>query len=291
MYDIHTGRHFSWLPRVNGTQRPVVSAHLGGELTSRFQISDTAFRTPEEHWQQAFQSVNEFRFPPDTVRSMLAAGQPDDLVDAAVDENRRFFMSQGGAFFHRFYHWDLLLSRRRYISFQLFYFDQLTRVFAPFYDLDFIDFVCSLPFAAIHRQHAYRAMLRDAFPELAKIPNTNDLPVLTSTKEVLRDFAATQYRRFVQKPLRRVLPLRRWIGHPMKHYGFALQGDSRAVLDHIMDSREKMSPYLDPDGVEAAVQRQLDGDNSTSMGLLGLSAFATTLDMLEDPYAAVRAWE
>ncbi|MFO8008367.1 MAG: asparagine synthase-related protein [Candidatus Brocadiia bacterium] len=291
MYDIHTSRHLSWLLGGRGQDRPVISAFLGGELSSRFQVSDTAFSTPEEQWQLAFGGFNSHRFSPQAARQMLSASLGAELVDQALGDNRRFFLDQEGPFFHRFYHWDLLLPRRRYVSFQLYFFEQITQVRAPFSDLEFVDFVCSLPFAAIHRQQAYRQMIRDHMPALAKIPNTNDLPLLTSTGGVLRDFLATQYKRFVRRPVQKVLPLRRWVGNPKDQYGLALQGESRGVLEHVLHNRARLAPYLDVDRLRRAVRRQLDGDNSVSLGLLGVSAFATALEMAEDPYRAVRAWQ
>jgi len=290
LFDIHTSRYLSWFDEPNGKLLPIVSAHLGGELTSRFQVSDTAFSTPEEQFDIAFGEANNYRFAPEIVRNMLGTEVNGDLANEAVLENKQFFMSQRTPFFHRYFNWDLLLSRRRYICYQLFHFEQFTRVIAPFYDLDFVDFICSLPFAALHKQHAYRTMLREHFPALARIPNTNDLPVLTSTREVLRDFANTQYRRFIRRPVQRVLPLKRWVGHPMEQYGFALQDASRAVLDHISENRELIAQYLDPERVQQAVGRQLKGDNSASIGLLAMSSFVTALEMLEDPSAAIRCW-
>ncbi len=290
MYDIHTSRHLSWLLDGRQDDRPVISAFLGGELTSRFQVSDTAFSTPEQQWRLAFEGVNSHRFSPESARNLLSPPLAAELVDQAVEQNRRFFLDHDGPFFHRFYHWDLLLPRRRYVSYQIYFFEQITRVRAPFSDLEFLDFVCSLPFAAIHRQQAYRAMMREHMPALAKIPNTNDLTVLPSTGGMLRDLLATQYRRFVRQPLRKVLPMRRWIGNPKEQYGLALQGESAAVLEHILSNRERLAPYLDMDRVQAAVEAQRAGDSSSSMGLLALSAVATALEMAEDPYRAVRAW-
>lgn len=289
--DIQPSRYLSLLDQSDRIDLPVVSAHLGGELTCRFQVPDTAFATADEQFEAAFRGANSFRFSREVLQEVMGNGVSADLPEEAVKENRRFFMSQDGPFFHRYYHWDLLLSRRRYICLQLLYMEQFTSVVAPFYDLDFVDFICSLPFAVISQQHAYRTMLRQHFPALAKIPNTNDLPVLTSTKEVLRDCAASQYRRFVQRPLHRLLRLRRWVGHPMEQIGFALRGGSRSVLEHILQNRDRIAPYLNPDKVQQALDRQLGGDSSGCMGLLGLSTFVTALEFLDDPYAALRAWQ
>lgn len=290
LYDIHTTRHFSWLFGREVCDWPVVSAFMGGELTSRFQISDTAFDTPHEHWELAWQQVNAYRFSPEQVRDLLSSGIPADIVQGSIAENKRPFVSDGGPFFHRFYKWDILGTRRRYISYQLVFFAQMTDVLAPFCDLEFVDFMCSLPFAAIHRQHAYRTMLREHFPDLARVPNTNDLPVLVGTREVLADFLATQYRRFIRQPLRKLVPARRRLGNPKDQYGFALQGESAGVLDHILATADLWDNFLEPSAVRMGVDRQRQGDNSGSIGLLGLSAFATALEMLENPESAYETW-
>lgn len=291
MYDCQTARYLSLLDQSFDKTLPHVSAHLGGELTSRFQISDKLYTTPEEHWALALKFANGYRFTPAQVAEMLGTGVPRDLAQTAVAENRQFFFSHPTPDFHRYFNWDLLQYRRRYIAFQLLYYEQFQEVIAPFYDLDFIDFVCSLPFAAVEGQQAYCVMMRKHFPALSRIPNTNtDTPLVSSTKEVLRDYVTSQYRRFVLSPVRKMVPSRRWVGHPMAQFGYALMGDSRPVLDHILVRREKMSAYLDPVAVEKAVQRQLQGDYSNSMGLLGLATFATALDMLDDPQSAIRVW-
>ncbi|MCK4374968.1 MAG: hypothetical protein KAX19_06545, partial [Candidatus Brocadiae bacterium] len=291
LYDIHTSRYLSLLANSRTDPILTVSGHLGGELTGRFHKSEAALLSPEEHFDLAFKEINGFRFSPALVRRMLAGGAAKDLVDGALDECRQFFLSHDGSHFQRFTNWDLCLYRRRFISFQLLYLEQLAPVIAPFYDLDFADFMCSLPFAALQRQRAYREMICRHLPSLARVRNTNDLPLVVTTRQVVEDFLGTQYRRFVRRPLNRLLRPRRWVPHPNLQYGFALSGQSRGVLDHLVANVDRMAPYLNPDQVRDAVNRQLDGDSSNSMGLLALSAFVTTLEMLDDPYSAVRAWE
>jgi len=290
MYDVHTGRFLSLMDLSGAEVIPTVSGHLGGELTGRFQISDARYATAEEHFALAFREVNMFRFPPDRLRFLVDGRAEASLVAESVEECRRFFLSHSGSPFQRLFHWDLLLSRRRYIAYQLVYYEQYAPVAAPFYDREFVDFMCSVPFAAVEGQRAYKEMLRRHMPALARVPNTNtDLPVLLSTRAVVGDLLRTQYRRFVQSPLRRVVRLRRWVGHPGSQYGYALQGASRPVLEHILRSLDRLGPFLDPDRVREAVERQLAGDHSFSMGLLALSTFATALEMLDDPHAAIRA--
>jgi len=292
MYDIHTGRFLSLLEQSEAGRRSTVSAHLGGELTSRFQISDTRFSTPEEHFRLAFAGVNQYRFTVETVRALLSDGLSEDLADEAVAESRRFFLDFDGPFFHRFLNWDLLVSRRRYISYQLLYYDQFQPVKAPFYDREFVDYMCSVPFAAVEGQRAYMQMMRRHMSDLARIPNTNtDLPVVVSTKAVVRDFLNSQYRRFLHRPLNRMLRLRRWNPHPQEQYGYALRGESKPVVDYVVDNRDRLAPYLRPGVLQDAVDRLWEGDNSQCMGLLGLSAFTTALEMLEDPRLALAAWE
>ena len=290
-YDIHTGRFLSLLDQSAGNGLMTVSAFLGGEFTSRFQIPDSAFSNPEEHYRLAFGEVNMYRFSPDRLGNLLSEAVPKELVDEALEENRQFFLSHPGPDFHRFFNWDLLVSRRRYIAYQLFYYEQFGRVRAPFYDRDFADFMCSLPFAAIEGQRAYLEMLRRHFPALARVPNTNtDLPVLISTREILRDFWKSQCKRFLQRPLKRIITPRSWIGHPMEQYGFALRGSSRGVLDHLLRNRESLGPYLDVRQVQEAASRLLAGDNSESMGLLALSTLATVLATAEAPGLALLPW-
>ncbi len=291
MYDIHTGRFLSLLELSGGEQIPTVSAHLGGEFTCRFQIPDTKFSTPDEHFRLAFEEVNSYRFAPDRLRRLMDGSPAADRVEDSVEDCRRFFVSHPGSYFQRFFNWDLLLYRRRYISYQLLYYEQFAPVIVPFYDRDFADFMCSVPFAAVEGQRAYLAMMRRYFPVLARVPNTNTaLPVLISTKAVVRDFVDSQYKRFFRRPLQRLLHPRRWVDHPNVQFGFALCGGSRAVLDHILASKERLAEYLNPQEVQEAVDRQVKGDHSSSLGLLSLSTFATALEMLEDPHAAVRAF-
>lgn len=292
LYDIHTGRYLSLSDQGGSHGLATVSGHLGGELTGRFHVPDTAFSSPQERFELAFKEINMFRFPADQLRGMLGGSVSEGLVDEALDECREFFLSHSGVHFQQFTNWDLALYRRRFISFQLLYLEQFGEVVAPFYDRDFVDFMCSVPFCALESQRAYRAMHRRHFPSLARIPDSNtDRPMLMSTSFVLRDFLNSQYNRFVRRPLHRLLHLRRWVGHPCVQCAFALRGGSRPVLEHIMQNLERLARFLKPDQVRHVVDRLLEGDSSNSMGLLALSAFVTTLEMLDDPYSAVHAWE
>lgn len=289
LYDIHTGRFLSLMELAPGGCMPTVSGHLGGELTSRFQKPDTSFFTPEEHFELAFGGVNRYRFSPSVARELMEGHGAPDLVEESVQDCRQFFLDFAGRPFQRYFHWDLLLCRRRYISYQLAYYEQFHKVIAPFSDLDFVDFMCSVPFAAILDQRAYRAMLCRQFPVLARIPNTTSgAPLTPSTKAILRHCLSTQLLRFVRRPLQRAL--RRWISPPMFDAGFFLSGASKPVLDHILKNKDRLAAYLNPHRVQNAIDRQLKGDFSSSIGLLGLSAFVTALEMMEDPYAAIRAW-
>jgi len=275
MYDIHTGRMFSLLEQSGEAGLPVVSGHLGGELTGAFQISPASFSTPQEQADVGFhQCANEYRFEPEQVRRLLAPQVPGDLVDEAVEENKRFFLSHPGSFFQKCCNWDLLLSRRRYISYQLAYFEQFTRVQVPLYDRDFVDFMCTVPYSALEQQLAYRTMLSRHFPSLAAVPNVKGLPTLPSTR--FQCFLIAKYKRFMGHLVLRIA--KRW------------NTDSKPVIDHVFQSSERISQYLDPGRVRDAVDDVLTRDVPACMGVLGLSTFATVLDFLEDPYAALRAW-
>jgi hypothetical protein len=285
LYDAHTSRYLSLFDRSGGEAISTVSGHLGGELTGRFLNSAATAEPPEERFQVALAPINECRFPPEEARRLLL----EDLVDERLDEAREAFLAFDGPAFQQFAHWDLTFYRRRFISFQLFYMQQFAPIIAPFYDRDFVDLMCSVPHAALERQRAYREMICRHFPALARVPNTNDLPLATSTAGVLKDFLATQWRRFVRRPLQRLLHLRRWVPHPNVQFGYALSGASRGVLEHLMGSRERLAPYLDVDRLGVAVERQLAGDSSWVNGLLAVSTFATALEMLEDPERALSA--
>jgi hypothetical protein len=292
MYDVHAGRVLAMMRAASDGAMPVVSGHLGGELSSRFQIPDSLFSTPEEHFKATFSRFHGLRFRPETVRDMLRPSLGPDVVEQSVRQYKDFFVSQPDPYFHRYFNWDLGLFRRRYIAYQLLCIEQFATVLAPFYDLDFVDFICSLPFALIERQRAYLAMLCQYYPQLARIPNTTTgLPVLPSTAETLRYFMATQYRRFARRRLERLAGWLTRTRQRVKQDSFHLTAESRPVLDHIVQSRDRMAPYLNVDKVTEAVNRQLGGDNSACMGLLGLSAFAAALEMLEDPHLAVRVWQ
>jgi hypothetical protein len=284
LYDAHTSRYLSLFDRSGGEAISTVSGHLGGELTGRFLNSAATAEPPEERFQVALAPINECRFPPEEARRLLL----EDLVDERLDEAREAFLAFDGPAFQQFAHWDLTFYRRRFISFQLFYMQQFAPVIAPFYDRDFLELMCGAPHAALESQRAYRDMICRHFPALARVPNTNDLPLIVSTRSVLKDFLFTQYRRFVREPLQRRLHLRRWVPHPNVQFGYALGGASRGVLEHIMGSRERIAPYLDVERVGMAVERQLAGDSSWVNGLLAVSTFATALEMLEDPERALR---
>jgi asparagine synthetase B (glutamine-hydrolysing) len=291
LYDIHTGRYLSMVEQQEGGGLPTVSGHLGGELTGRFQVADTRFSTPEERYELAWREVNMFRFTPEQAAGLLANGRGPQLANSVVERSRRFFFAGDGEPYQQFLRWDVLLYRRRFISFQLLYLEQFCRTVAPFTDRDLVDFVCSLPFAALEDQRAYREMICRHFRDLARVPNTNDLPLVTTTKGVLKDFLYSQYKRFFRKPLQGLLHLRRWTDHPNVQLGYALAGESSAVLDHIEASRDRMAPYVDADAVTAMVGRHRAGDYDSTNGLLALSTFATALEMLEEPRSALNVWE
>ncbi len=290
LYDIHTGRMLSLLDGAADRTSTLVCGFLGGGLTSRFLKSDADFSSPEEHCRLCFAGAYKYRFGVEEASRMLGPRMPAGLAQDVLEENERFFMSHDGPPHHQFFHWDLLIGRRRYVSYLLHFFGQFRRVVAPFTDREFVAFMLSLPFAAIRRQQVYRDMLCTCLPHLAKIPNTNDMPVLPSTSEVLRTFIGTQWRRFAVQPVQRVFPSRRNTGQQQEIYGVYLSGASRGVLDHILDCRDLLAPYLVPGEVERFVGMQRDGNNSFSMGILGLSALATGLQMAEDPGLALRAW-
>jgi len=289
MYDIHTGRALSLLRAAGPGVSQVVSGILGRELATGFQISDTAFSTPEEHFALAFVMANRYYFSPDRARAM-ADGPSAKLVDDVVADNRRALVYDGARFFQRCYSYFLMVSRRRYISFQLCFLDQMTRIAAPFYDRDFVDFICSLPFAVLDEELAYRAMLARHFPTLAIVPNTNYGPLLVSGRGVITDFLDTKYRQFVRRPLLRLLVGTRSSSNHSEHFGWALRGPSRSVVDHLTERAELLQPHLKPAEVQEAGRRALRGDCSECMGILSLSALATTLEMIEDPREAIRAW-
>jgi hypothetical protein len=282
MYDTHTCRFLSLLDAAPFGHIPTVTAHLGGELTSRFQIAETQFSSTEEHFRLALGQLNYFPLAPATVTAMTRATLGDGLVEQALDECTALMASHKGPFFHQHFVWDLMLRRRRYISYMLHFIDQFSDTIAPFYDRDFVDFICSLPFAAIEEQRAYCAMQRQHFPLLSRIPNTTTgAPVLSSTLATVKDCLRNQVRR-----ARRYIPFRK----SPEELGFYLSGGSKPVLDHLLRNADMYSSYLEPEAVKEAVARHLAGDMSQSMGLLALSAFVTALDMLDDPYAAIRAW-
>lgn len=292
MYDLHTGRFLSLFDLSLSEGRPIVSGHLGGELTGRFHIHDSQFSSVDEHFQCAFREENMYRFPRERLERLLRPQFADGLVDATFDECRRSFLDHDGTHWQRFWDWDLLLYRRRYDAYMLLYFEQFHKVIAPFYDRDFADFAFSLPWAALERQRAYCEMHRKSFPRLARVPNSNtERPPRISTRYVLADFVSTQWRRFVRYPLQRVLGVRRWYEHPCEQIGFALSGASKPVLEHILDNLDRISPWLAAEGVRHAVHSQLEGDNVCAMGLLGLSTFVTALEMLEEPRRALSVWE
>ena len=290
MYDIHTGRMLSLMEHPQGGRRPIISGHLGGELTNRFLMSDMDFSSPEEHHEKCFRTATEGRFSPEMVRAMLDGADDPELADEVLAENQALFLSFDGPHFQQQQHWDLMGDRRRYICYLLLFSEQFGAVRAPFYDRDFVDFTCSLPFAALHGQQAYKEMMRAHLPALARIPNTNDYLVAISTKEVVRDFLNSQYKRFIQGPLHRALRIKGRTRIGPKQYGIALRTESRGVLDHIRASRERLSPYLNPHAVEEAMADLLAGDDSHFFGFLGLSAFATALEMVEDPHRAIQCW-
>ncbi len=290
MYDIHTGRMLSLMEHPQGGRRPIISGHLGGELTSRFLMSDMKFSSPEEHHDKCFRTATGGRFSPEQVRAMLEGANSPGLVDEALAENRALFMSFDGPHFQQQQHWDLTGDRRRYICYLLLFSEQFGGVRTPFYDREFLDFTCSLPFAALHGQKAYKEMMRLYLQAQARIPNTNDYLVAISTKEVVRDFLSSQYKRFIQGPLRRTLKIKGQTRIGPKQYGIALRTESRAVLDHIRASRDRLSPYLNPDVVEKDMEGLLAGDDSFFFGFLCLSAFATALEMAEDPQRAIQCW-
>ncbi len=292
MYDIHTGRFLSLFDQSREEPMATVSGHLGGELTGRFHIPDTAFQTEEEHFERALREENMYRFPRERVLELMAAGAPKAAADESFDVCRRLFFEHPGTHWQRFWHWDLLQYRRRYDSYMLLYFEQFHKVLAPFYDRDFTDFMFSLPWAALEDQRAYCAMHARQWPALARVPNSNtDRPPIISTRYILADFAATQYRRFFRHPLQKVLHLRRWVSHQCEQVGYALVRGSAGVLDQIMAGRDMMAPYLDPQAVAAAVDRHRGGDYSSTFGLLGISAVATALEFVDDPQRALQAWE
>jgi len=292
LYDIHTGRYLSMSDQSRTDAYAVVSGHLGGELTGRFQIPDTAFASRDERYALAFKEVNMFRFDAARMRALLAEALPEGLVEESLAECKGFYMSHTGEAFQQGMNWDIMLSRRRYISFQVLYLEQFCRAAAPFYDREFVDLMCSVPFCALEGQRAYLDMVCRHFPGLARVPNSNtDRPLIVSTRFVVTDFARTQYRHLVQRPLHRVLKLRRWVGNPCLQHGFALMGPSSSVLDHIVGNAEQIAPYLDPVTVRKEIDDHLRGANVHPMGLLALSAFVTTLEMLDDPYLAIRAWQ
>ncbi len=292
LYDIHTGRYLSLSDQSEMPAYGIVSGHLGGELTGRFQFPDTAFSTVEERYELAFREVNMFRFDADGVRDMLAFETSPELVDESLQECRRFYMDQPGEHFQQGMAWDLLLSRRRFISFQVLYLEQFCRAFAPFYDREFVDLMSSMPFCALEGQRAYLRMVCRHFPDLARVPNSNTgRPMVTSTAFVIKDFLRSQYSRFIRRPVRRLFKLRRWVGNPCLQFGFALMGSSRSVLEHLLANAERLGDCLDVAKVRTAVREHLDGKNEYPMGLLALSALVTAAEMLEDPYLAIRAWQ
>jgi asparagine synthase (glutamine-hydrolysing) len=289
LYDIHVSRYLALIDHLDPSEL-VVSGYMGGELTGQLHTSDRDFAGPEEQFALVLAEANKHRFPPAGARELLD-GSAEGLVEERVNGYRQFFFSQDGEFSHRYNNWNLLQFQRRYTSFQPFYFEQFGPVRTPYYDRDYVEFVCSLPFAALEGQRAYREMQSRHFPELAKIPDTNTgEPPRLSTGYVLRDVLYSQYARFVRRPLQRLCPLRRWVESQMQQYGFALMGDSRPVLDHLMRSRDLLASHMSAEAVEAAVGRQRAGDHSEVMGLLGLSAVATALEIMDDPHGALRSF-
>lgn len=286
LYDIHPARYLSLVESMRH-DLPVVSGYMGGELSGQLHTSDVDFSTPEEQFQLVFQEANRCRLPPERTRAVLGTDR-GGLVDESIAGYRDFFLSQAGDYSHRYNNWNLLVFQRRYTSFQLHYIEQFVPVRAPFCDRPYVDFMCSLPFAALEGQRAYRHMQATRFPDLARVPDTNTgLPPRITTKYMVCDLLHTQYQRFLRRPLQHLLRLRRWVRSQMEQYGFALQGASSEVLEHILANEDRLSAYLDIDNVRAEVSRQSEGDNSAVMGLLGLSAFATALELAEDPMGGI----
>jgi len=100
-------------------------------------MPEAAYTTPEEHFRRAFGNVNSYRFAPARVAELMGDPGAKGVVDECVEDSRRFFFSCDGKDFQRFFHWDILLLRRRYISYQLVYYEQFGPVIpvVPFNDV------------------------------------------------------------------------------------------------------------------------------------------------------------
>lgn len=124
------------------------------------------------------------RFPPQVLASYLS----DDLKDHADgpgDSVKKFFNRLDGSTLHKCLLTDFNYRNRHYISCQLNILEDCARVHAPFTDLNYLNFIFSLPPIAFENNYLYQKMISTKLPEVAHLVNTNTgMPLELTAKSI-----------------------------------------------------------------------------------------------------------
>ena len=93
----------------------------------------------------------------------------------------RYFECPSNSRYFRSRYFSIHERQRRYTSFNLYLFDFVTRVIAPFIDREFVEWVCHIPPSLAVYQNCYRKMINKHLSRVASVPhNETGLPLNAS---------------------------------------------------------------------------------------------------------------
>ncbi len=174
------------LMRSQGNYHDIVHGYLGDCLHGdNYTIMRKWMQKYGLEPADAMYSYYARRFPPKVLESYLA-----DRLKVSIcsprDSLKSFFESLDGSLLYKCLVTDFNFRNRHYLSSQLNILEDCARVHAPFTDLNYINFILSLPPAVFDNKNLYKKMISTIFPELAYLVNTNTgWPLTLSIKSIV----------------------------------------------------------------------------------------------------------
>ncbi len=176
--------------------------------------------------------------------------------------------------FYKAHYLTLSERQRRYMALNLFCFESLVVVLAPFTDNEFMDFILKVPLEFLEEQKLYKKMIVKYLPEVARFPYTQTGRPLIPSR--FREGIQWRWERFYRYHLPGWTG-GKWGNHDFKEYihpNESIRTGSRDFFLKKLKNNSFLSEYFDMDYLHNLLDAHMNGQTNQEEILCSLLAFA-----------------
>lgn len=157
---------------------------------------------------------------------------------------------------------DLIEKERRYVSFNIYAYDGVANVLAPFADNEFVDFALQVPDVLAFTRFVQREMTVKHLPKVASVPwNTTKLPLNASR---IRKGLQWRWEGLIRNPLIRATIGRRYAKMNDNYLNTheAIKTGSREFVEKHIRNNEFLAEYFNMDRVHQMLDGHMSGKSN-----------------------------